>query len=494
VSDWRDDDFDDDNWVPQQVAGEGTRVVDDQGLSQAPPSHAAPPAHPAPPRPPVAPASSGARFPLPGDPIEGEAGWPGADDPGLGRPDPMGAELPHWTEPPTGQVPRVLGGEDGDDFEPWAQVTGQGPRFRTGDADWSGGDWAEGEFFNDSTTGGIGALTEDPDAFDAAPPPRRGRRGRERGRERDRGRGRPEPEHEAHHDGPGGLEGAPLPEHYEPYDAEGEPQRASDSGMRLVTGVVMAVVALAAFAAGHAVAMLLVTVIVGLCALELYTAFQRAGYHPATAVGLLGCVAIVPIAYNKGERAFPLVMLLVVVFTFLWYMVEVVRARPSVNVGLTLLPFMLVGFFGAFAGMLLSGETSGTGLLLGVAIPAVGCDIVGYFVGRAMGRTPLLQRVSPNKTVEGLVAGGIAAIVLGGVVGSVLHPWADKGIGAGIVLGILVAATVPVGDLIESMIKRDLGVKDLGTILPGHGGFLDRFDGLLFALPLAYYWALHLFT
>jgi phosphatidate cytidylyltransferase len=120
--------------------------------------------------------------------------------------------------------------------------------------------------------------------------------------------------------------------------------------------------------------------------------------------------------------------------------------------------------------------------------------VVGFFVGRSMGRTPLMPRVSPNKTVEGLVAGAITAVVLGGIVGSTLHPWADKGIGAGIVLGILVAITAPLGDLVESMIKRDLGVKDLGGFLPGHGGFLDRFDAVLFALPAAFYWALHLFS
>jgi phosphatidate cytidylyltransferase len=205
-------------------------------------------------------------------------------------------------------------------------------------------------------------------------------------------------------------------------------------------------------------------------------------------------VAIVPIAYNEGDSAFPLVAVLVVTFTFLWYLVEVVRARPSINVGLTLLPFAWVGFFGAFAGLLLAPDPGGTGLLLGVAIPAVACDVVGYFVGRSMGRTPLLQRVSPNKTVEGLVAGGVAAVVLGGVVGTVLHPWADYGVGAGIMLGLIVAVTVPIGDLIESLVKRDLGLKDFSTILPGHGGFLDRFDGILFALPFAFYWALHLFT
>ena len=240
--------------------------------------------------------------------------------------------------------------------------------------------------------------------------------------------------------------------------------------------------------------MVLVTAIVGISAFELYAAFQRAGYHPATVVGLLGCVAIVPIAYNQGERAYPMVTMLVVAFTFLWYLIEVVRARPTVNIGLTLLPFAWIGIMGGFGGMLLSPDPSGTGLLLGVVICAVGSDVVGYFVGRSMGRTPLLPRVSPNKTVEGFVAGAITAIVLGGLVGGALHPWADKGVGAGLMLGILVAVTAPIGDLVESMLKRDLGVKDLGSFLPGHGGFLDRFDAILFTLPVAFYWAYHLFT
>jgi phosphatidate cytidylyltransferase len=205
-------------------------------------------------------------------------------------------------------------------------------------------------------------------------------------------------------------------------------------------------------------------------------------------------VAIVPFTYNVGESAYPLVTFLVVAFTFLWYMVEVVRARPTVNVGLTLLPFAWIGIMGGFAGLLLAPDPAGTGLLLGVVICAVGSDVVGYFVGRSMGRTPLLPRVSPNKTMEGFIAGAVAAVVLGGIVGGVISPWKDFGVGAGLVLGILVAITAPLGDLVESMVKRDLGVKDLGTFLPGHGGFLDRFDAILFALPVAYYWVFHLFT
>ncbi len=78
--------------------------------------------------------------------------------------------------------------------------------------------------------------------------------------------------------------------------------------------------------------------------------------------------------------------------------------------------------------------------------------------------------------------------------GGALHPWADQGVIAGIGLGIVVAVLSPLGDLAESLVKRDLGVKDMGTFLPGHGGFIDRFDAILLTLPAAYYLALQIFS
>ena len=502
MSDWRDDDFEDD-WVPKSP-GEGVRVVGDPDEAYAPPPQAPdrPPSQPAAPRP-------VGRFPLPGG---GGDEWVDPEPRARRRaPDETPVELPHWTEPPTGQVPRVLGGDSADDdFEPWTQVTGSGPRFRTGDADWADADWGAGELSGDDTLG-VSAPDELHDEF---APPRRGRRAK-----RGRGRGRndeaplgtppgpgPEPAMGPPHEG--GLEGPYVDQYegyqggyaegYEDYEAGGyedevESARA-DVGPRIITGVVMAAVALGAFAAGSVPTMILVTFIVGVCAFELYVAFQRAGYHPATLLGLFGCALAVPLAHEKGPSGILIASLLMGAFTMFWYLFEVVHARAVVNIALTLVPFAWVGIFGAYGGMLLSAGKSGTGFLMGVVICAVGSDVVAYFVGKSMGRTPLLPRVSPNKTMEGLIAGAITAIALGGVVGSTLHPWADKGIGAGIVLGILVAICVPLGDLVESMIKRDLGVKDLGGFLPGHGGFLDRFDGVLFALPAAFYWAQHLFT
>jgi phosphatidate cytidylyltransferase len=471
VSDWRDDDDRNQDWAedwPPPTGREGVRVVGEPG----------PEAHD--------PTRSAGRFPLPDD----GATW-SASGPQDTAPPPRGdVQLPHWTEPPTGEVPSALGGAHSeDDFDSWSSLGG--PRFRVGDSDWAEEDF--GEFHKDDATS-VGALADDDWA---EPGGRSARRGGRRARRGGADAARAGTGYEGHHDEYAGEEyrGGDYGGEYGDYgEYAEEPATSGDLASRVITAAIVAAVALAAFAAGRPAATFLVTVLVGACAFELYEAFRRAGYHTATVLGLLGCVAIVPVAYDQGERAFPMIGILVVVFTFLWYLLEVVRARPTINIALTLMVFMWIGFMGAFAGLLLSPDPGGTGLLLGVVICAVGADVVAYFAGRAIGRTPLLPEVSPHKTVEGLVAGGLAAIVLGGIVGSALHPWADKGVGAGLALGVVVAITAPIGDLAESLVKRDLGLKDLSSFLPGHGGFLDRFDAILFTLPAAYYLALQVFT
>jgi phosphatidate cytidylyltransferase len=122
--------------------------------------------------------------------------------------------------------------------------------------------------------------------------------------------------------------------------------------------------------------------------------------------------------------------------------------------------------------------------LLGAIVCTVGYDVGGLFVGSQMGSRPLMPEISPNKTWEGLLGGMLLAVVMGALFGFTSHYWGMK---HGLLLGLVVAVVAPLGDLAESMIKRDIGIKDMGRILPGHGGVLDRFDALLFVLPAAYY-------
>ncbi len=252
-------------------------------------------------------------------------------------------------------------------------------------------------------------------------------------------------------------------------------------------GVVLAVAAVVAMTIGSAWGVAFTTVIVTLCAAELFGALRKGGHQPATLLGLVATAAMVTAAYWKGEPALPLVLILTVVFTLLWYLVGVSRSSPTVNTAVTVLTVAYVGVFGSFAALMLR-LPNGTGILLGTVLAVVANDVGALFAGRRFGRRAIAAAISPNKTIEGALGGAVASIVVSYVVLELigLHPWEEKA-GAALALGLLVAVLAPIGDLMESMVKRDLDVKDMGSILPGHGGLIDRFDALLLVLPAAYY-------
>jgi phosphatidate cytidylyltransferase len=137
---------------------------------------------------------------------------------------------------------------------------------------------------------------------------------------------------------------------------------------------------------------------------------------------------------------------------------------------------------GLFAAFMLSAPDGGHRTFLFVVI-TVCSDIGGFFAGAYLGRHRLAPAISPHKTWEGLAGSAAACLIAGGVLLPVLlpgHAW------QGLLLGAAVVAVATLGDLAESMIKRDLGIKDMGTVLPGHGGILDRIDALLLSAPVAW--------
>jgi phosphatidate cytidylyltransferase len=147
----------------------------------------------------------------------------------------------------------------------------------------------------------------------------------------------------------------------------------------------------------------------------------------------------------------------------------------------------------AFADAKVWGMTVATGALL-VFLPLLvtwASDIGAYFVGRAIGKHKLIPAVSPGKTVEGAIGGLVASVIVAWLVGDrMLRPaaqlgfkWAPWGL---ILFGVAVSAAAQIGDLAESLLKREAGVKDSSRILPGHGGILDRLDSLFFVLPVSY--------
>ncbi|NDB04918.1 MAG: hypothetical protein EBX95_04050, partial [Acidimicrobiia bacterium] len=149
------------------------------------------------------------------------------------------------------------------------------------------------------------------------------------------------------------------------------------------------------------------------------------------------------------------------------------------------------GLLGAY-GALLAGVSNtpglshvGTDTLFIVAVGVIANDVGAFFVGSAAGNTPLRQWISPNKTVEGLLGGSVATLVAMWIVSLQSDTWND--IGEVVLLAIVVAVLAPLGDMVESMFKRNLDIKDFGSVIRGHGGVLDRFDGFLFVLPASYY-------
>ena len=388
------------------------------------------------------------------------------------NPAPAPEGLPHWSEPATGEVPIILP-ESESELDDDGTESSSGLRFRTGstagwtDEELESFDGLEPAFDDEGGLSALASLPEDDDvAFDREVAARR-------------------------------VRTTPTPR-LRPSGGSGVNRSAGDDGqinssparpdilVRVVTGVGMAVLALVCLSLGPDASVVLATLVVGVCTFELFQALHTRGFRPATAIAILGSVTIVPLAYNRGEFAFVFILPLVMVFTLLWFVFEVVHTRPMVNVAVTIGGFVYVGVIGGFAGLLLTSE-NGVGLLLGVAIPVIAYDILGYLVGSQLGKTRLAPAISPNKTVEGLIGGMTGSIIVSVLIVKQITPWGH--LTDALALGITVAFMAPLGDLSESMLKRDLGIKDFGAILPGHGGVLDRFDALLFCMPAVYFLA-----
>lgn len=267
------------------------------------------------------------------------------------------------------------------------------------------------------------------------------------------------------------------------------PAGGRDIPKAIGVGLALAAVVLTAMRFGPYTTLLLVLVLALLAVLELYNAMRMAGLRPATLLGIVGTVAAPAAAYYRGDAAFPLIVALAVVFGTLWYLVGADTERPVLNLSLTMMGIFWVGGLAAFAALMLK-EDLGIQLLLATIIITVASDTMAYIGGKAYGKRPF-HHASPNKTWEGTLTGLAGATFAGFAIGVTdMGTLWDGNLVPAIVLGAVVGCLAPMGDLAESVVKRDLGVKDMGTLLPGHGGVLDRIDGLLFALPGAYYLAL----
>jgi phosphatidate cytidylyltransferase len=271
---------------------------------------------------------------------------------------------------------------------------------------------------------------------------------------------------------------------------------------RIITGIVCAicypVIALIPFGNGLPFA-ITVSVFAAIGASELYKAVRSQGAEPTSVLGFIACILFNLVAWHREGKAIDLFLpALLVLLVIAGLLVELTkrRHRPTADLGTTLLGAIYVGWLSSFVTLLrgidsslitrhpLPGTSAGAWLVIYVSLMTWGADTAAMFTGRTFGRHKLAPFISPNKTWEGS-CGGILFSSLIGAGGSYLFNFP---LIHGLILGILMGTFGLIGDLCASVLKRELGVKDFGGLLPGHGGVLDRIDSLILAAPIAYYY------
>ena len=257
----------------------------------------------------------------------------------------------------------------------------------------------------------------------------------------------------------------------------------------IVVGLLLGLALLASLLIVKELFMIFAGLLVGFTAWELASALRFAGRRVPRVPALIAALAVVPAAFYWLATGHWLVTLAGIALVVAWRLAELARpaARTSprevlLDLGAGVFIMMYIAFMAGFT-VLLTAQDGGQFWTLAFLIVVVSVDVGAYATGLTFGKHPMAPTISPKKTWEGF-AGSVAAAVVAGILTAIFmlgQPW-----WVGLILGGVLVVTATGGDLAESLIKRDLGIKDISTWLPGHGGFLDRVDSSLLSGAAAY--------
>lgn len=259
---------------------------------------------------------------------------------------------------------------------------------------------------------------------------------------------------------------------------------------RMLTGFIMGTIAMSAIIYGKWAILLMLLVIIFFASKEYVKILEHKGFYPSLRVMFLSQLIIASIAYFQRFDLVAVALTFCSIGAFMWVLFR--GRQPYIaNVATTLLGIIYCGWFPLHLIFLrhLSSERfhDGLGFVVLMFTAILMTDIGCYYAGRHLGKHKLAPIVSPNKTIEGSIGGAIAAVIGALIIGYFLQlEWYFS-----VMLGFLCTVFAQIGDLCESLLKRDAGVKDSGHSLPGHGGFLDRTDSFILTIPVMYYFCKH---
>lgn len=224
----------------------------------------------------------------------------------------------------------------------------------------------------------------------------------------------------------------------------------------------------------------MICVVVLIALFELMDALVQSGRRPSIPIALIGGFSLLLITYLEVPRLIAVALAVTMYASFLMALRPNRGLSPSSDAAWTFLGVAWIAGGGAGATAILTIEPGGLNLLIAYIFITALDDVGAYFAGTMLGRRKMAPSISPAKSWEGFVGGFVCAIAGGLAFGALID---QLGTSNGLVLGVIAGFLAPAGDLTESLAKRELGIKDSGRLLPGHGGFLDRLDAIIFCAP-----------